>query len=313
MQKNQISHMRSFARARKAFSALGILVLLTGVFSPSALSAGVKVGDLVYAANVEDQWNLWVMEPKTGYTRQLTRTNKTERYPSVSPGGGEIAYVSGRKQIWIMDSLTGKTENVHLPIGVYANPTWSPTGDELAYVEYKALPADTGEIFRVKKENGFWQLPVKITTFPPMMTFPNYSSDGKLLACASFHRDPVLGVVEEIVVVDLATGIHTQLTHDKADSFYPVWSPDGTRLAYTSNLEGNFDVWIVSYPDGKRTRLTSNSAYDGEPTWSPDGARLAFVSSRTGHREVWIADCIGPDRRQLTHLNKTCSHPFWVK
>ncbi|WP_028315678.1 TolB family protein [Desulfatibacillum aliphaticivorans] len=309
--KNVHTHNR--LQAAKAMAILACAFLAFCALCSPACAGGVKTGDIVFAANAQDQWNLWVIEPETKYLSQLTRTTQTERFPAVRPGGKHIAYVSGRKQIRIMDSLTGEADTVNLPLGIYAQPTWAPAGFELAFVEYTAVPADAAEIFSIKKEGDIFRLPEKITKFPPMMTFPSYSPDGKLMACASFKRDPVLGVIEEIIVIDLKTGSQSQLTHDGADSFFPVWSPDGSKLAYTSNLEGNFDIWAVSYPKGEKTRLTRSPSYDGEPSWSPDGSRIAFISSRSGHREIWTIDAGGADSRQVTELKSTCSHPCWVK
>ncbi len=317
--KNGSVHQMRHARASKrvemslGFAIFGTVLALLCLLCPPAQATGAGPGDLIFVANVEDRWNLWTVDPQSGNTREIIDTRETERYPAVSPGGRNIAYVSDRKEIWILDSLTGKKEKVPLPPGIYAHPAWSPQGNELAFVEYTVLPVDAGEIFTIARKGSDWQIPKKITSFPPMMTFPNYSPDGKMMACTQFHRDRLLGVIEEIGVVDLARQEFTQLTNDKADSFFPVWSPDGTRLAYASNVDGNFNIWVMTYPAGEKQRLTHDKGFDGEPTWSPEGDRIAFVSSRTGNKEIWITGLGQGDERQITHLKKTCSHPFWVK
>ncbi len=58
-------------------------------------------------------------------------------------------------------------------------------------------------------------------------------------------------------------------------------SPDGDRVAYAAQEDGNFDLWVQDLVRGTRTRLTSSPAPEGQPAWSPDGSRL-FYSSYTG-------------------------------
>ena len=61
----------------------------------------------------------------------------------------------------------------------------------------------------------------------------------------------------------------TNLTNNPAFDYSPSWSPDGQKIAFFSERDGNVDVYIMN-PDGSnQTRLTNNPAYDGYPFWSP--------------------------------------------
>jgi len=61
----------------------------------------------------------------------------------------------------------------------------------------------------------------------------------------------------------------------------PAWSPDGTRIAYASDKNGNMDIWIRQIAAGQSINLTRDHiGYDGQPVWSPDGEWIAFVSDR---------------------------------
>jgi hypothetical protein len=78
------------------------------------------------------------------------------------------------------------------------------------------------------------------------------------------------------------------------------WSPDGTRIAFTSHRDGNADIYLMN-PDGSGvTRLTNNSADDTEPVWAPDGQRIAFVSTRTGGSNVYMMNADGSAVGALT-------------
>jgi Tol biopolymer transport system component len=73
----------------------------------------------------------------------------------------------------------------------------------------------------------------------------------------------------------------------------PEWSPDGTRLAFTSREEGNFEIYEVNANGTGRTRLTRGGGTNVAPTWSPDGQWIAYLSDRGGGWAVWL---IRPDR-----------------
>ena len=55
-----------------------------------------------------------------------------------------------------------------------------------------------------------------------------------------------------------------------------TWSPDGTQLAWTSDRDGNFEIYTVVLSMGAITRLMSDAALDQMPVWSPDGSKIVF-------------------------------------
>jgi DNA-binding winged helix-turn-helix (wHTH) protein/Tol biopolymer transport system component len=75
------------------------------------------------------------------------------------------------------------------------------------------------------------------------------------------------------------------------------WSPDGRRLAYAWNRDGNFDIWVQSLDGGDPTRVTSSPADETQPAWSPDGQRLALRSEDDGGGLFTVDVKGGPVRR----------------
>jgi serine/threonine protein kinase/Tol biopolymer transport system component len=65
------------------------------------------------------------------------------------------------------------------------------------------------------------------------------------------------------------------------------------RLAFTSNRDGNPEIYVVNLANGGLARLTSNNANDWLPDWSPDGGRIAFTSNRTGSYDLWTMKANG--------------------
>jgi Tol biopolymer transport system component len=88
-----------------------------------------------------------------------------------------------------------------------------------------------------------------------------------------------------------------RLTHERGDPsvskglFFqdePAWSPDGTRLAFTSKRDGPLHIFVMRADGSGTRRLTSTEADDEHPTWSPDGKSIAF--SRDHHIYVMTAE-----------------------
>lgn len=86
-----------------------------------------------------------------------------------------------------------------------------------------------------------------------------------------------------------APGVVERLTASETYEWSPVWSPDGQRLAYYSDVNGNVDLFMLSTETGFGVpeRLTDHSGYDADPAWSPDGQALVFMSDRDGNPELY--------------------------
>ncbi len=92
----------------------------------------------------------------------------------------------------------------------------------------------------------------------------------------------------------------TNLTNNLEDDDLPAWSPDGSKVAFTSNRDGMGEIYVMSSDGSGVTRLTFTSAREGAATWSPDGKKIAFDSERDGNTEIYIMDADGSKQSRLT-------------
>lgn len=97
----------------------------------------------------------------------------------------------------------------------------------------------------------------------------------------------------------------TRLTAGPWDDLQPALSPDGTRLAFTSNRSGYWDVYTLDLINGKVIRLTDTLTYDGSPSWSPDGLWIIYETYLDDNLELMIQSV---EDKQQTPIRLT-SHP----
>jgi len=95
------------------------------------------------------------------------------------------------------------------------------------------------------------------------------------------------------------------------ENSYPYWSPDGSRIVFQSNCEGNDEIYVMNADGSHPIRLTNNTKSDGGPRFSPDGSRIVFVSERDGNTEIYLMNADGSGQKRLTNNPADDSHPGW--
>ena len=109
-----------------------------------------------------------------------------------------------------------------------------------------------------------------------------------------------------------------QLTLLTDGACQPAWSPDGSRLAFTSPCRGNRDqypgasVWTMNADGSNQLPLATAPGGDYDPAWSPDGDRIAFSSLQDGRPQVYVINLDGTGRTNLTNSLAYESNPSWA-
>ena len=139
-------------------------------------------------------------------------------------------------------------------------------------------------------------LPVAPTRSPDQIAFTSYLGDWEIL----------------VMNVDSSMYDAHDVTNNPAYDISPVWSPDGSRIAFLSSRDGDrWNLYVMSADGSGLARLTTDSVFAAYPySWSPDGSRLAFAGGQyTGHIFVVTAD--GSALTRLTSDSVADGSPAW--
>ena len=89
----------------------------------------------------------------------------------------------------------------------------------------------------------------------------------------------------DIWIVPKAGGLATRLTSAPGEELFPRFSPDGSKIAFSANYDGNLDAYVVPTMGGEPVRLTYHPMDDRVVGWHPDGKRVLIASSRESGRQ----------------------------
>ncbi|MEH7648632.1 TolB family protein, partial [Bacillus toyonensis] len=92
----------------------------------------------------------------------------------------------------------------------------------------------------------------------------------------------------------------------------PAWSPDGQKIAFSSFVNSDFQIYVMN-ADGSNPILLTNNApgQNKEPTWSPDGQKIAFTSTRDGNQEIYVMNADGSNQTPITNNPANDSQAAW--
>ncbi len=101
------------------------------------------------------------------------------------------------------------------------------------------------------------------------------------------------------------------LTDNAYSDISPSWSPDGSKIVFSSNVEDNYEIYVIDIATGRSSVLTSNNWDDMYPVWSPDGSQIAFTSNRDSNWDVYVMDVGGKGVTRLTTAATYEGNPTW--
>ena len=267
------------AQPAKRAITLDDLAKLKTVADPQRSPDGKWVAYVVRSTDVEKDKNesdLWMVSWDGTQTVRLTSGPDSESAPRWSPDGRYLAFLASRgtedekkkgAQIWLLDRLGGEAQKLTEIEGGVSDYSWSPDSKTFVFTKSDKDPADEPE-----KMEGW-----KRKTAPPIVLDRYHFKQDRDGYLKRFYT--------HVFVFDIAGKKLEQITSGSFEDSSPVWSPDGTKIAFVSTRQGpdpdrhqNSDIFVVDAKAGAEPRqLTTYLGADGgRPSWSPDGQWIAY-------------------------------------
>ena len=196
-----------------------------------------------------------------------------------------------------------------------SQPAWSAEGTRIAFVSSRDIIIP--EIYVMTATGGH---PTRLTNNFIADVEPSwFPSDARIAFRRGVGANPQTQAdIYALALDDNANpvGTEVQLTTNPANDIMPAVSPDGKRIAFASDRDGDYEIYVMKAapegPKNKPIRLTNNAAIDQDPDWSPDGKRIAFDSDRDGDAEIFVMNADGTKQKNLTQNSAvTDIDPTW--
>jgi len=234
---------------------------------------------IVFTSDRTGKPQLWEIDADGRNLRRLRANDATESQADVAPDGRRLAFLSnlgGRERLLMQDLDTGSVRDLvrHGDDTIFGNPHWSPDGRLITFSSNHRIGH---QIYLVDVATGDQR---RLSALGYGGCEPRFSRDGKTVVYVSRgHMRPT----SKLVAHELATGRETTLVDWPALNYDPVYSPDGSELAFVSNLTGQYAIYRQRLSDGKAWRVTFEPGEARNPDYRPSSSRREPSDAR-GHR-----------------------------
>jgi Tol biopolymer transport system component/DNA-binding winged helix-turn-helix (wHTH) protein len=267
-----------------------------------------------------DRYGLFLLSVESGEKRRLTSppaVGTGDMFGSISPDGRVIAFSRVQSNGAPGGAPIG---DVHtLPL----TPDFAPKGEprrltfDGAGIGGIAWTADSREIVFSSNRSGWmalWRMPRSGSEKPRRLTAAE-GANGSLAISPRANRlvyTQAVPMDSNIWRLDLANPASPPipLIASTRQDYWPRYSPDGKRIAFTSDRSGASDIWLCDADGSNATQLTARGSSSGSPRWSYDGRQIAFDSVSSSSYQIFVVASHGGQSRQLT-FDSTNTRPSW--
>ena len=300
-EKNDAPEPRA-ANGKKLLTAVD-LMKINGVSAPRISPDGSRVAYTVSETRMEKdkEWKtvtqIWVVPTAGGKARQFTRGDKNSTAPEWSPDGTMIAFLSdrekeGERQIWMMMADGGEAWAVTSHKGGLSGFRFSPDGKRLILTAVDQASKDEEDRKKVKDDTMVIDRDIKMS---------------------------------HLWLFDIGKKEEKRLTEGNFTVSDPQWSPDGTRITYTTRPTPKADdgalsdVWLLTVAGGEKKKIGGETGAADNARWSPDGKWIAYAGSpdrdpgpSTTYLYLLTADG-GTPKQLTTKFDLSAGTPVWSR
>ena len=288
----------------------------TGSASDSVtVSTPSPVGRIAFTSSRDGNNEIYVMNADGSGVTRLTDNPAADQDPAWSPDGTRLAFTStrdGNAEIYVMNADGSGVTRLTTDPGRDGHPAWC--GTRIAFQSDRIL-APFYDVFVMNDDGtGVTRLTIKNASSDE---YPAWSPSCDQIA---YSYDPD-GFAAEIRIMNAdGSGDHT-VPAGPGRNHSPAWSPDGTRIAFTSRRDADQppghleirEIYVMNADGSGQTRLTQMdvNAWNLNPVWSPDGTQIAFHRNRYGNNGIYVMNADGTGLTRLTSDSGGDSQPAW--
>lgn len=220
---------------------------------------------VLFTSDRSGNWQIWEVDANGGQARRVRVNGHKEWQVDESRDGRRLAFLSdleGPECLFVMDRATGETRRLvrHGGHSILGNPHWSPDGRRIVFSSNWRIGHQIYLLDTESREDA------RLSPVLGGGCEPRFSPDGRKVAYVSrgHHGDK-----SRLVEHDLQTGQETVLVGWPALNYDPVYSPDGSELAFASNITGDWVIYRQRLSDGRSWRVTFGPGAARNPDYRP--------------------------------------------
>jgi len=256
----------------------------------------------------DEQWDIFLVSPKTGQVVNLTNTREiAEEHPTWSPDGRYLAYMvkprtSSVFEIDVYDTLMRDVKHLTTDTAkdrMNVAPIWSADGTFIVYTQEQSKGTDSN-IFAVSVSSAQSTL---LTPHSGEQTYSanDVSPDGESVLMTSNAGDGY----DNVGLLNIASKKIRWLTQDKWEISGEHFSPDGRLLTYSANIDGNTDIYLYDIASGTTHALPLPKGVNyvaGQPSpFTRDGSRMLYShTGPTAPGDLWVYNIAGGEAKSKT-------------
>jgi hypothetical protein len=238
--------------------------------------------------------------------------------PVLSPNGNKVAFsafVDGEQgnHVYIVNVDGSGLKKVTQDSFTHGHPSWSPDSSQLVVMS-RPISGNYFNLFIIDLNSDETR---QLTEGQVMDRFPDWSPDGDLIAFHTNRIDPDPSSCwpnceTGLYVVDVQSGQDGPIKNngEVLNGAGIAWSPNGRQLAYHSNQNGSWDIFIIDL-DSTVSQLTDDSGDELFPSWSPDGKFIAYEGDTSTGNDIGVTPADQFDPVYYTGHGANDTMPDW--